>query len=115
MKNQTKLLQQFIKEIIFPFSRGYVEAGRREGPCQVTCLENGIRMLKASYYNDRFEKYQVKICASSRFSFISRPEGFVSLEREDGSLREGFCLDGKWDGLVREFDDDRVIKVLRSQ
>ena len=54
-KNQTKLLQQFIKEIIFPFSRGYVESGRREGPCQVTCLENGIRMLKASYYNDRFE------------------------------------------------------------
>ena len=47
-------------------------------------------------------------------SFIYRPEGFVSLEREDGSLREGFCLDGKWDGMVREFDEDRVIKVIRN-
>ena len=40
-----------------------------------------------------------------------RPEGFVTLEREDGSWREGFCLDGRWDGMVREFDEDRVIKV----
>ena len=57
MKNQNKLLQQFIKKIIpLPFSRGYVEAGRREGLCQVTCLEKGIRMLKASYYNDRLGK-----------------------------------------------------------
>ena len=47
-------------------------------------------------------------------SLIYRPEGFVSLEREDGSLREGFCLDGKWDGMVREFDEDRVIKVIRN-
>ena len=38
---------------IFHYARGYVEAGRREGLCQVTCLENGIRMLRASYYNDR--------------------------------------------------------------
>ena len=49
------------------------------------------RMLRASYYNDK-------------------PEGFVTLEREDGSWREGFCLDGRWDGIVREFDDDRNIK-----
>ena len=73
--------------------KGYVEDGRREGECIVTCPDHNIRMLKASYYNDR-------------------PEGFVVLEREDGSWREGFCLDGKWDGLVREFDDDRVIKFV---
>ena len=30
-------------------------------------------------------------------------------------MREGFCLDGKWDGMVREFDEDRVIKVFRTQ
>lgn len=33
--------------------RGYVENGRREGECSVTCLENGVQMLRASYYNDR--------------------------------------------------------------
>ena len=75
------------------YCRGYVEAGVREGECSVTCLENGIRMLRGSYYNDK-------------------PEGFVTLEREDGSWREGFCLDGRWDGIVREFDDDRNIKEL---
>ena len=58
----------------------------------MTCLEKGIRLLRGSYYNDR-------------------PEGFISLEREDGSWTEGFCLDGVWDGLVREFDSDRNIKV----
>ena len=72
--------------------RGYVESGAREGECQVTCLEKGIRLLRGSYYNDR-------------------PEGFITLEREDGSWTEGFCLDGVWDGLVREFDSDRNIKV----
>ena len=41
------------KKLYFHYARGYVEAGRREGLCQVTCLENGIRMLRASYYNDR--------------------------------------------------------------
>lgn len=30
-------------------------------------------------------------------------------------MREGFCLDGKWDGMVREFDEDRVIKVFRTK
>ena len=48
--------------------------------------------MRGSYYNDR-------------------PEGFVTLEREDGSWTEGFCLDGLWDGLVREFDSDRNMKV----
>ena len=43
--------------------------------------------------------------------FVLRPEGFITLEREDGSWREGFCLDGVWDGLVREFDSDRNMKV----
>ena len=62
---------------------------------QVTCLERGIRLLRGSYYNDR-------------------PEGFVTLEREDGSWTEGFCLDGLWDGLVREFDSDRNMKVRGS-
>ena len=70
-----------------------MEDGKREGECSVTCLENGIRMLRASYYNDR-------------------PEGFVTLEREDGGWREGFCLDGRWDGLVREFDEDRRIRFI---
>lgn len=44
-------------------------------------------------------------------STLNRPEGFVKLEREDGSWREGFCLDGVWEGLVREFDSDRNLKV----
>ena len=61
----------------------------------MTCLERGIRLLRGSYYNDR-------------------PEGFVTLEREDGSWIEGFCLDGLWDGLVREFDSDRNMKVRGS-
>lgn len=70
-------------------------------------------MLRASYYNDRSgENY--KMYFGFLVSLIYRPEGFVSLEREDGSVREGFCLDGKWDGMVREFDEDRVIKVIRS-
>ena len=43
-----------------------------------------------------------------------RPEGFVTLEREDGSWREGFCLNGRWDGLVRDFDEDRTIKVEQA-
>ena len=73
--------------------KGYVQDGRREGECIVNCPEKDIRMLKASYYNDR-------------------PEGFVVLEREDASWREGFCLDGRWDGLVREFDDDREIRFI---
>ena len=73
--------------------KGYVEEGKREGECVVTCPKENIRMLKGSYYNDK-------------------PEGFVVLEREDGSLREGFCIDGRWDGLVREFDDDRVIRFI---
>ena len=62
-------------------------------------------------FENFFQLY--RYCSFNVLHF-SRPEGFVSLEREDGSLREGFCLDGKWDGLVREFDEDRVIKVLRS-
>ena len=61
----------------------------------MTCLERGIRLLRGSYYNDR-------------------PEGFVTLEREDGSWMEGFCLDGLWDGLVREFDSDRNMTVRGS-
>ena len=44
-----------------------------------------------------------------------RPEGFVTLEREDGSWREGFCLNGRWDGLVRDFDEDRTIKVEQAK
>ena len=73
--------------------KGYVEDGKREGECIVTCPDHKIRMMKASYYNDR-------------------PEGFVLIEKEDGSWREGFCLDGRWDGLVREFDDDRMIRFV---
>ena len=38
---------------IWKCCRGYVEDGRREGECSVTCLESGVRMLRASYYNDR--------------------------------------------------------------
>ena len=45
---------------------------------------------------------------------LCRPEGFITLEREDGSWREGFCLDGVWEGLVREFDSDRNIKVSQE-
>ena len=60
------------------------------------------------------EKSEYKMYFGFPVSSVYRPEGFVSLEREDGSLREGFCLDGKWDGMVREFDEDRVIKVIRN-
>ena len=85
-----------------------MEAGRREGECCVTCLEAGVRMLRASYYNDR---YNNRGKTGFILKYEIRPEGFVTLEREDGSWREGFCLDGRWDGMVREFDEDRVIKV----
>ena len=87
-----------------------MENGSREGDCQVTCLEKGIRLLKGSYYNDR------SVMARKAFGLeisclLFRPEGFITLEREDGSWTEGFCLDGVWDGLVREFDSDRNMKV----
>ena len=89
---QIEIINYFFSQCAVICCRGCVENGRREGECSVTCLENGIRMLRASYYNDR-------------------PEGFVTLERDDGSWREGFCLDGQWDGLVREFDSERNLKV----
>ena len=78
----------------------------------MTCLEKGIRLLRGSYYNDRFVKARKALAFGLKVSrLLLRPEGFITLEREDGSWTEGFCLDGVWDGLVREFDSDRNMKV----
>ena len=41
-----------------------------------------------------------------------QPEGYTRLEKEDGGWREGFCLAGKWHGLVREFNSEKVVQFI---
>ena len=41
-----------------------------------------------------------------------QPEGYTRLEKEDGAWREGFCLAGKWHGLVREFNSDKLVQFI---
>ena len=60
--------------------------------------------------------------------FRDRLEGSVTVEREDGSWREGFCVSGRWgrsvnicvrgdmecrwEGMVREFDWERKVVFI---
>ena len=87
--------------------QGRVEEGKREGDCRVTCLASGIRLLQASYY-----QVYVRCIAGHNVSSQDQPEGYTRLEKEDGSWREGFCLEGRWHGLVREFNSEKVVQFI---
>ena len=92
--------------------QGRVEEGKREGECRVTCLQMGIRLLQASYYQVVIRCQVPGAFHLPNICHQDQPEGYTRLEKEDGGWREGFCLAGKWHGLVREFNSEKVVQFI---